>query len=275
MAFCTNCGAPLEGQFCVKCGAKADVGTPPPAAPSEQVAPPRRKSKVVVWVLLGCGGLIALALIAMLALGLFIRHKASEFGGNPGFAAAKMLAAMNPDVEVVRADEASGKITLREKKTGKTITLDFRDIQKGRISFEDESGEKVDIRTEGEGASGSMTVKSSEGTMQFGAGALADVPGWVPKFPGARLAGSFTAQGKGGEGGTFQIQCDGSVQKVADFYERAFNAAGMKVSKHTMQSEGKSMVMLTGTEESGHTVNASVTTGDGGTLATIVYSTKD
>jgi len=164
MAFCTNCGAPLQGQFCVKCGAKADAGTPPAAAPSEQAAPPQRKSKVLVWVLLGCGGLIALVLIAMLALGLFIRHRASEFGGNPGFAAAKMLAAMNPNVEVVAADEATGKITLRHKRTGKTVTLDFRDVQEGRISFEDEDGKKVEIETRGEGGRGSVTVKEPDGT---------------------------------------------------------------------------------------------------------------
>lgn len=37
MSFCTNCGAPVEGQFCVKCGTKAPVtdrvGPPPPPPP--------------------------------------------------------------------------------------------------------------------------------------------------------------------------------------------------------------------------------------------------
>jgi hypothetical protein len=59
----------------------------------------------------------------------------SKFGNNPGFAAAKMMTALNPDVDVVKADENTGKITLRDKKTGKTAVLDFQDIQKGRISF--------------------------------------------------------------------------------------------------------------------------------------------
>jgi len=281
MAFCTSCGAPVEGQFCVQCGAKAGAdapesqAVPATAAPPEQAVPPVKKSKVLVWVLAGCGGLLALGLIAALALGLFIRNKASEFGGNPGFAAAKMLAAMNPNVEVVTADEGTGKITLREKKTGKTITLDFQDIQKGRITFEDETGEKVDLQTEGEGGRGSMSVKSSEGTMQWGAGSLADVPGWVPKFPGGVMVGSFSAQGKQGEGGSFQIKCNGSVQKVADFYEQALNGAGMKVTKHSMESGGKSTMMLTGSADSGRTVNAAVTSGDEGTVATIIYSTKE
>jgi len=279
MAFCTKCGASMEGQFCTQCGAQvgAEASAPPaattPAASPEPGGPPQKKSKVLVWALAGCGGLLLLIIIGMFAVGLFIRNKASEFGGNPGFAAAKMLASMNPDVEVVRADEAAGKITLRDKKTGKTITLDFQDIQKGRISFEDESGEKVDIQTEGEG--GSMRVKSSEGTMQWGTGSLADVPGWVPKFPGATMMGSVTSQGKGQEGGSFQLECDGSVQKVADFYEQALKGAGMKVEKHTMPAEGQTMVMLTASGEAGRNVTANVTSADGGTVATITFGTKE
>jgi len=281
MAFCTSCGASMEGQFCVQCGARAgaEASVPPaaptPAASAEPGAPPQKKSKVLVWVLAGCGGLIVLTLVGMLAVGLFIRNRASEFGSNPGFAAAKMLAAMNPDVDVVRADEGTGKITLREKKTGKTVTLDFQDIRKGRISFEDETGEKVDIQTEGEGGRGSMTMRSSEGTMQWGTGSLADVPGWVPKFPGGQVVGSFSAQGKGEAGGTFHLKCDGSVQKVADFYEQALKGAGMTVEKHTMQADGKSMVMLTGSGTTGRSVTANVTSGDEGTVATIIYATKE
>ena len=280
MAFCTSCGASMEGQFCVQCGARAGAeASMPPAAPTpvtspEPGGPPQKKSKVLIWVLAGCGGLIALMIIVMVAGGLLIKNRIAESGGNPGFAAAKMLAAMNPDVEVVSADEGAGKITLREKKTGKTVTLNFQDIKKGRISFEDETGEKVDIQTEGEGGRGSMTMKSSEGTMQWGTGSLADVPGWVPKFPGGQVVGSFSAQGKGQDGGSFQLKCDGSVQKVADYYEQALKGAGMKVEKHTMQADGKSMVMLTGSETTGRSVTANVTSGDQGTVATIIYATK-
>ena len=278
MAFCTNCGASMEGQFCTQCGAKvgAEASTPPavptPVGSPEPAGPPQKKSKLLIWALAGCGGLLLLIIIGMLAVGLFIRQKASEFGGNPGFAAAKMLAAMNPDVDVVSADEASGKITLRDKKTGKTITLDFQDIQKGRISFEDESGERVDVQTEGD--RGSMSVKSSEGTMQWGEGSLDDVPSWVPKFPGGKMEGSFTAQGKGQEGGSFQLRCGGSVQKVADYYEQALKGAGMQVQKHAMQGGGTSTVMLTGTAESGRNVTATVASTDDGTVATITYGTE-
>ena len=37
MPFCANCGAPMEGRFCAKCGASAGSAAPPPPSPS---APP-------------------------------------------------------------------------------------------------------------------------------------------------------------------------------------------------------------------------------------------
>ena len=42
MAFCRNCGAPVEGQFCGKCGASmaAPTGGAPGPAPGGQVPPP-------------------------------------------------------------------------------------------------------------------------------------------------------------------------------------------------------------------------------------------
>jgi uncharacterized membrane protein len=37
MPFCANCGSPVEGRFCAKCGAAADVGLPPPPPPPPPV----------------------------------------------------------------------------------------------------------------------------------------------------------------------------------------------------------------------------------------------
>jgi hypothetical protein len=184
-----------------------------------------------------------------------------------------MLASMNPNVDVVSADEGTGKITLRDKKSGKTVTLDFQDIQKGRISFENEEGERVDIS--GQGEKGSFTVESKDGVAQFGAGSLAGVPRWVPRYPGAEATGTFTASGKDQDSGAFQLKCSGSVQQVADFYERELKSAGLKIDKHTMSSGGENTVVLHGSEESGgREITASVSRADGGTVAHIIYSMK-
>jgi hypothetical protein len=282
MAFCTNCGSQMEGSFCTNCGGRAGAApaggvsqaAPPPAAPMAQ-QPPAKKSKALTYFLVGCGGLIVLVILVMAAVGFWVRSKAKEFGSNPGFAAAKMIASMNPDVELLNADEGTGKITVRDKKTGKTVTMDFQDIKKGRLSFEGEDGKKVDLEASGQGDSGSLTVKGPDGTMQFGGGSAAQIPAWVPKYPGAQVAGTFSSQSGNGDAGTFQLKCSGSVEEVAAFYEREIKSAGMTVQKHSMQSGGKGMIMVMGENNAdGHSVSATVTSTEQGTTAQIIYGTK-
>ncbi len=279
MAYCTNCGAPLEGQFCQNCGARA--GEQPPeassaasgAGPEAQATPPAfKRSKALTWTLVGCGGLLAAVLIAAIALGIFVRRQAGDLGSNPGFAAAKMIAAMNPDIEVVKADERTGKITLREKKTGKTVTLDFRDIQKGRISFEGDQGERVDVETEGEGERGSVRVKTEKGTLEWGAGSSDQAPDWVPRYPGGKITGSFSGNGAGRLSGGLQISSQDSVQKVADFYESALKSAGMQTERSSFSSAGQQVISVKGTTADGRQVVATVTNAGGETTAAVMYS---
>jgi hypothetical protein len=283
MAFCTNCGSQMEGSFCTQCGGRAgdapaagisSHAAPPPAAPPAQ-QPPAKKSNALMYVLAGCGGLLVLVLIGVLVVGLWVRSKAGEFTRNPAFAAAKTIVSLNPDVQLVEANESTGKITVREKKTGKTVTMDFRDIQKGRFSFEGEGGKRVDLEAQGEGDSGSLTVKGPDGTMQFGAGSAAKVPAWVPQYPGGQVVGTFSMQGGEGEGGTFQLKCSGSVEAVAAFYEREIKAAGMTVQKHSMQSGNTSTIMVMGENSSdGRSLSATVSSTEQGTSAQITYQTK-
>jgi uncharacterized protein YneF (UPF0154 family) len=265
----------MEGRFCTSCGAGADPAAPQPAAavqtpPAAPAAP--KKSNVLIWVLAGCGGLIAISLVVFALLGFFVSRKASEFGKNPGFAAAKMMASMNPDVEVVEADEDTGKITLREKKSGKTVTMNFQDIQKGRLSFEGADGEKVDIQGDGEG---SMTFKSAEGSLQIGQGSMDKVPGWVPRYPGGQLMGALTARKDGEDSGGFQVKCGGSVEQVAAYYEKELSGAGMTVQKHALNSGSGNAITVVGSNESNRrTVTAIVSSDDGGALAHVTYQTR-
>lgn len=277
MPFCTNCGAPMEGEYCSQCGAKSGAASHPPSVspPASAVPPPARRSKVFTYVLLGCGGLIVVALVSAIALGLFVRQKAGDISKNPAMAAAKMVAALNPDIEVVSADEATGRITLREKKTGKTVTMDFRDVQKGRIRFEGEGGERVEIETEGEGKSGTVRMTTPEGEFRAGQGALANLPDWVPLCPGAQPGGAFSAQGLKEDSGMVQLRCGGSVERVAAFYEGELKAAGMAVQRQAVESGGAGLVILTGeNRNTGRSLSATITSSDGGTTASILYKIR-
>jgi hypothetical protein len=50
-------------------------------------------------------------------------------------AIAKILTATNPDVEVLSTDEDRNTITIRDKKTRETVTVNFDDVKKGKIVF--------------------------------------------------------------------------------------------------------------------------------------------
>src|SRR5215471_15733122 len=117
MAFCTNCGAQVQGPFCGNCGTQAKTSAPgptgsgttpgpfapvpptatPAAPPASPTAPTTAaKTSPLIWVLAGCGGLVVLA---ALVFG-FIAFKAKQFvhraQRNPAYAAARLMAAANP-----------------------------------------------------------------------------------------------------------------------------------------------------------------------------------
>ena len=136
MGFCTNCGAQVTGAFCQQCGRPAQ-GQPAPASPPTPqplaAAPPAgRRTSPIVWVLRVLVGIVVLGGIAVVGTGLFVARKIQQAG--PAVTAGKLLAALNPDLEVIDADERSGVITVREKSTGKEITLSRGKIRERRES---------------------------------------------------------------------------------------------------------------------------------------------
>src|ERR1700694_1807754 len=83
---------------------------------------PPKKSNVLKWVLIGIGACFMLVVVAVVGLGLFVAQKAKQAGldpdlikKSPALAAAKMMVAANPDVEMVSADEGTGDHRSREK----------------------------------------------------------------------------------------------------------------------------------------------------------------
>jgi hypothetical protein len=250
-------------------------GPPPPAGPP--VAPPK-KGNALKFVLIGCGSLM-LIVILLAGGGIFYGwHKAKQIGldpdlmkRNPAFAMAKMLASASPDTEIISADEGSGTIVIRDKKTGKTLTVDVAETsKKHKIVVRGEGGEEL---TFGEGASGegSFVMKSKEGTATFGAGGAAKLPSWLPAYPGVTAESKFSMQATGGDSGSFAFTTKDPAEKVADFYEQGFKSAGLTVSKHIMPSG--SMVMG---EDPGkkRNVMANAVSEGGQTQVSVTYESK-
>jgi hypothetical protein len=278
MPFCTNCGSNVTDQFCPRCGTPL---AQQPAAPYPQAGPPPasvpNKKSPVVWILVGCVGLIAIAGLIAVATGLFVVHKAKQAGldpdlmrRNPGVAVAKMLAAANPDVEVVSVDEDKGLITLREKSTGKTISMNFEDVKKGKIVFKGEGGEEATIQSEGD----SFAIKTKDGVVK--AGGKWNPPGWIPVYTGATVSSGVNSQSPTEDTGAGYLNTTDSIEKVVDFYKETFKNQGLQVRTDVSSQDGQSNAgTLVAQDNGGKTyVNVNVVPGEGRTIIHITYAVK-
>ncbi len=247
---------------------------PPPAVP------PPKKSGALKFVLIGCGSLLLIAILVAGGLFYYGWHKVKQAGldpdlmkRNPAFATAKLLASMSPDAEIISADEERGVITIRDKKTGKQLTVDVAETsKKHKIVIRGEGGEEVTFQAqEGASGAGSFEVKSKEGTTTFGTGAAAKLPPWVPAYPGVGAESKFSMQGAGGDSGSFGFATKDAADKVAGFYEQSFKSAGLTVSTHTMPSG----TMVVGEDsEKKRSVMVNAVSGSEGTQVSVTYETK-
>ena len=272
MAFCATCGASVTGAFCGNCGAPVSnasgqaAGAPPAQVPQAQpvggAVPVMRKTSPLVWVLVIVLGLFVLGGIATVGAGLFFVHRARQagfdaglIGRNPGLAISRMIAAANPDVEVLSTDEGSGKITMRDKKTGKVVTMSFDDARKGKFSF---------------------TAQGDDGktaSLEIGAGAD-KLPSWVPAYPGANVAGSFAIKGDSseGNGGNFSFNTPDAPSKVMSFYQDKCKELGIKVKMTTTTNQGG--VISAADDDNSRTLLVAVGSGSSGTTVNVTYGLK-
>lgn len=261
MAFCTNCGTPNEGAFCKNCGAR--IGSEPVSAPpvaAAEVAPPgKKKVSPIVWILAGLVGFFLLIGILVVGAGFFVVNKVKNAGfdtelmqKNPVLGAAKIAVALNPEVEVLNVDEEKGTLSIRDKKTGKVITMNAEDVKEGKITFSDEStGESV----------------------SFGADRAAKLPDWVPTYPGSAPQGTFSASGKEGAGGMAHFTTSDAPSKVLSFYQEALKGAGYEVTM-TSSSEASGGIVSAENKSARHTVLVTAAPGDDGTTVSLTYGSK-
>ncbi len=171
--------------------------------------PPKKGMSPVLIVFLVLGGIVVLGIIGVVGLGMYAMHKVKQAGldpelmqRNPGLAISKMVTAFNPDVEVLNTNDRAGTITVRDKKTGKVVTLRFDDIKSGHFN--------MNVQEDGKNAS-----------ISIGEDATRKLPSWLPPYPGARMNGGFaaTSSDEHGDSGTFTFTTNDSPQQVRRFYE--------------------------------------------------------
>ncbi len=239
----------------------------PPVPPAAGLPAPKKVSPVV-WILGGCAVLVFLGVLAASLGGFLFVHKLKQagFDKHPEVAIVKMMVAANPNAELVNIDEDRGIVTVRDRRTGQTVTLNFEDIKKGKMSLESE-GKKVELEGHGQGDTGSFTVKSDQGTAKFGVGAV-QMPAWLPAYAGANVQG-FSTQNAGGTGGTFTFKSNDAPDKVIAFYKDALGKAGLTVEAMSLPSGA----LLTG-RAGGRTAAINVVAEGGGSAVSGTFEDK-
>jgi len=176
---------------------------------------------------------------------------------------------------LVSFDDAKGTLVIRDKKTGKTLTLDVDQAERGKIVFRGENGEEMTFEASGDDETGSINIKTKEGTASFGAGASSDLPSWLPAYPGATVQGNFSARGAEGHGGSFGFSTEDSLQRVIRFYENALRNAGLRIETNPIIANGNvSMSVIAADEDKKRTATVQAVEADGKTQVTVVFSSK-
>jgi len=223
-------------------------------------------------------GLFVLFGIAVVGGGLFLVHKAKQAGldtelmrNHPGLATAKLLAATNPDLEVVSSDDQRGLITIRQKSTGKLMTMNFEDMKRGKITFKEDGKDAVTLEAHGDGQTGSLQMKSGSESLTMGAN-QATLPAWIPAYPNSKPTSTFSMNGKDGTSASFQLQTTDDPRDVLALYERELKRTGFHISATTTSGSGG---MVSGDDAANkRTVMVVVGKDNQGTTVSVTYSQK-
>ena len=224
--------------------------------------PPARKGmSPIVLILIIVGGLMVLGVVCVIGLGMFALHKARQAGldpelmrHNPGLAISKMVTAFNPDAEVLDTNDREGTITVRDRKTGKTVKLRFDDIKNGHFNMSVEEDGKT-------------------ATVNVGEDVASKLPSWVPRYPGAKMNGGFSATSSGddGDAGTFSFTTSDSTDSIRSFYEGKAKDAGMQVESTVSSGFG---TVLKITDPSTHRNLGVTVVGSSPATVNVAYSAK-
>lgn len=254
-------------------------GVPPNyQMPVQPPLPPAKKTNILVWIFGGIAVLMIGGLVTCGGIAYFVSKKIQNAGfdgdlakQNPAYAIAKMGATMAPNVDVVSSDDDKGIIRIREKDSGKEVTLKFDPVKKTMVVV-NEDGKVATVRMNGEGDKGAIEVETAEGTTKFGSSATSDIPDWVPQYPGSKPEGNFSMQtGKGKQGG-YSFKTPDAPSKVMGFYVEQMKAAGYKMGLNASSDDGG---LISGNSEStGHSLTVTVGKEGGGSQVMVMAVTK-
>jgi len=237
---------------------------------SENQLPQENKKKglsPLAWIAIGCAGFIVVGAIALIVAGFFVfnvaREVAEEIEENPIVASSRLIAAASPEIEFIEADEAARVVTFRNVRTGEEFTIDFDDIEQGRVSIHTEDGSaSVELETD-DNDPGRLRITTEDGTASFGANVeVADFPQWVPVYPGATPQGMFVTDTPEMRTGSYTIRVADDLSEVIEYYVAELEDAGLEIVHRTATSDTTVLTAQSSDESSTVTVTATVESGE-------------
>ena len=202
--------------------------TPPPAAPAKS------GNRVVIIIVCLVVGFLLLVGGCVSTCVYLAAKKAKEFSReahqNPVYASLSLAASLNPDVQVLSKDPAAGKITVRNKKTGETLTLNAGDYTSETVS---QALEKMSqgVRS----AAGAAAAKASAGPAPSAtapAAIVAKFPDYLPGYPrSTTVEASLNALGAT-RVIEYEFTSGDNLDDILAFYEKKATAAGFTVMGH-------------------------------------------
>jgi hypothetical protein len=209
--------------------------------PPQGQPPVARKTSVWVWIL---GGIAIFLFAITLTCGIvgYLGMRMIKSAGfdselmkkNPGLAMAKMVTAMNPDYETVKTNDREGTIVVREKSTGKVVTLKFDPATQKMVVTTDD-GKQASVTFDKNGVSAQSPDGSS---VKFGDAAGNNAPSWVPVYPGASPQGTMSSSSAEGTQNTFTFKSKDSASKIITYYSDQLKAAGFNINMTANTDQG-------------------------------------
>jgi len=253
------------------------VQSPPPPPQAQQ--PAKKKGMGVVgWLAIGCLVVLLLGLGSCFACGYYAKRKLGQFSEemqkNPEMAAAKLVVRMNPDLELVSTDDQAGTLTVKNTKTGETMTVSVADAKEGKFSVTTDKGTTtVDANAQ----DGTLQVTDGQGnTATYGAGGEAAMPSWLGAYPNGTASTNYKADTTEAKTAMVVFTTSDSIEDVMSWYEQQLQGAGLSVQKQLMSAGGTASGGTVTGESSDQKRSAVVVVGsaDGKTQASVTWTEK-
>ena len=141
------------------------------------------------------------------------------------------------------------------------------------------SGLEGEVTIESDEGSGTLKVEGGTQEESFrlraGAADIAELPEWVPRYPGAEIGGTYVMAQEGSATGGFQVTTSDPVDVVLEQFRQELKESGFEVRITTISGDGGlEGGTLTATDEAGkRSVQVMVARQDAGSTATVAFST--